>query len=97
MCINLHKSKGLPKYIKISIIPLNECSNFRPKSIGESLKEPMIKLRYEELTPYQYPRHRGEEQIKPYEPTKILNAPMLQTNVPYDQRRHNALVNSKLS
>ena len=30
MCINLHKSKGLPKYIKISIIPLNKCSTLGP-------------------------------------------------------------------
>ena len=30
LCINLHKSKGLPKYIKISIIPLSECSTLDP-------------------------------------------------------------------
>ena len=69
-------------------MPLNRCSNFRPKSIGESLEELTTKLgKYGELTPYQYLRHRSEEQIKPYEPTKILNAPMLQMNIPHDQRR----------
>ena len=30
MYINLCKSKGLPKYIKISIIPLNKCSTLGP-------------------------------------------------------------------
>ena len=30
ICINLHKSKGLPTYIKISIIPPNKCSNLGP-------------------------------------------------------------------
>ena len=39
--------------------------------------------RYKESTQYQYPRHRSKEQIKPYELTEILNAPMLQ---PYNQR-----------
>ena len=45
MCINLHKSKGLPKYIKLSIIPLNKVLNFRPKSIGELLDEPTTRLK----------------------------------------------------
>ena len=47
-------------------------------------EEQTSKLRkYKESTQYQYPRHRSEEQIKPYELTEILYAPMLQ---PYNQR-----------
>ena len=34
---------------------------------------------------------------KPYELSKILNAPVLQMNVLHEGRRCNALVNSKLS
>ena len=79
----------------MSIISLNECSNFRSKSIGEMPKEQTSKFkRYEESTQCQYPRHRSKEQIKPYKPTEILNALMLQ---PHDQRRCNTLVNIKLS
>ena len=58
---------------------------FRPKSIGESLEESMTKSRrYEESTPHQYLRHRGKEQINPYELAMILNALMLQLNIPHD-------------
>ena len=39
MCINLHKSKDLPKYIKISIIPLNKCSTSSLKELTIMLKK----------------------------------------------------------
>ena len=75
--MKIHKSKGLPYVLNINNI-LNECFNFRSKSIGEMPKEETSKLRrYEELTQYRYSRHRSREETKPYEHAKPLNALML--------------------
>ena len=57
----------------------------------------MIDLRKcKESTPHWYPKEQKQKAQKPYGPYIMLNAPMLQPNVPAEWR-HNALATTKLT